>query len=140
MKALSFLPVFLFVISTGLSVSAAELSEIPDLVGNWTGTSTGHNAMDGYFYEGDFTYVFSVTDQNGRVFNGTLYVADINETTLYPYSGIISYDQKTLVITEYGTGMDTGYLISPEEMELILLVNEKNAFAVLCTLKKGTHP
>ena len=45
---------------------------------------------------------------------------------------------KTLEIAEFGTGKDTGYLVSPDQMELILLVDEADNFSVLCNLKKET--
>ena len=128
--------ILLLCTTIGLSFVSADTTEIPDLVGNWTGTSTGHNAVKGYFQEGDYGYVFSVTEQKGRIFNGTLYVTEKENITAYPYSGVISHDLKSFTIAEYGTGEDFGYLISPGEMELTLLVNEPDGFAVLCTLQK----
>ena len=40
---------------------------------------------------------------------------------------------KTLYITEYGTGNDLGYLVSPDEMELIGMTTKGNT--VLTELK-----
>lgn len=114
----------------------AELSVIPDLVGNWTGTSVGHNAQDGYINETTYEYVFVITDQQGRAFNGTLYESGINGDLTYGESGVISNDMKTLYIADHDKGYNTGYLLGPDTMELILLVDGDEALAEVCTLKK----
>ncbi len=116
----------------------ADESVVPDLVGTWNGTSDGYHAGYGYFHPGDYQYVLSINEQEGRIFHGTLIVSGLDPTKEYPLSGVVSHDMKTLEIAEYGTGTDTGYLLSPDEMELILLVNDSDNFSVLCKLKKET--
>lgn len=114
----------------------ADALTVPDLVGNWTGTSVGHYADKGYVDANTFEYTFVVTEQKDRVFNGTLLEEGINGHKEYPYSGIIGPDMKKLYIAEYGTGLDVGYLLSDTEMELILLVPEEKGLAELCVLTK----
>ncbi|MDD1728499.1 MAG: hypothetical protein LUQ50_05450 [Methanospirillum sp.] len=128
--------VLLISIGFGPAGVLADEPSLPDLVGNWTGTSEGFHAGSGYFHAGDYRYVLTIGQQEGRIFNGTLIVSGLDPTREYLLSGVIAHDMKTLEITEFGTGMDTGYLLSPDEMELVLLVNEVDNFSVLCTLKK----
>lgn len=128
--------VFLLLFGIGITIVAADESSIPDLIGNWTGTSYGYHSAAGYFHAGDYQYILKIGQQEERVFNGTLTVSGIDPTRSYPFSGIIAHDMKTLHIAEYGTGEDIGYLISPDELELILMVNDLDNFSVLCTLKR----
>ncbi|MDD1724915.1 MAG: hypothetical protein LUQ07_07285 [Methanospirillum sp.] len=128
--------VLLLIIGIGTVGVMADESLVPDLVGNWTGTSEGFHSGFGYFHAGDYHYVLNIGQQEGRIYNGTLTVSGLDPTRDYPFSGVISHDMKTLEIAEFGTGKDTGYLLSPDEMELVLLVDEADNFSVLCTLKK----
>lgn len=128
--------VLLLVIGVGTLGGMAYESSIPDLVGNWTGTSEGFHSDPGYFHAGDYQYILSIGEQEGRIFNGTLIVSGLDPTREYRFSGVIAHDMKTLHIAEYGTGQDTGYLLSPDRMELVLLVDKTDNFSVLCDLKK----
>ena len=128
--------VLLLFIGVGTIGCMADKSPIPDLVGNWTGTSEGFHSVPGYFHQGDYQYILSIGEQKGRIFNGTLTVSGLDPTREYRFSGVIAHDMKTLHIAEYGTGQDTGYLLSPDQMELILLVDNSDNFSVLYNLKK----
>lgn len=136
MKVSSVLCIVHLLLSFGISSVFAETLSVPDLIGNWTGTSTGHHADIGYIGSGTFEYTFIVTDQKDRIFNGTLVEEGINGHNEYQYSGIIGPDMKKLYLAEHGTGLDVGYLLSDNEMELILLVPEERSIAELCTLKR----
>lgn len=137
MKGIFGLVVITLIVCIGMSSVCAEVSSVPDLKGNWTGTSVGHEAKDGYIGEGTFNYNFVVEEQKGRVFNGTLFETGKDGEKTYFYSGIIAHDMKTLNIVEHGTGHEIGYLISDTEMELILQVSEEDGLAELVTLKKS---
>ncbi|WP_319578316.1 hypothetical protein [uncultured Methanospirillum sp.] len=128
--------VLLLIMGVGTTGGMADESSIPDLVGNWTGTSEGFHSEPGYFHAGDYQYILSIGQQEGRIFNGTLIVSGVDPTREYRFSGVIAHDMKTLHIAEYGTGQDTGYLLSPDRMELVLLVDDTDNFSVLCNLKK----
>ena len=134
------LVILLLCIGIGITHGMADQTFSPDLIGNWTGTSEGFHSGFGYFHAGDYHYILHIRDQQGRIFNGTLIVSGLDPTREYPFSGVIAHDMKTLEIAEYGTGKDIGYLVSPDEMELILLVDESDNFSVLCTLKKEHLP
>lgn len=126
----------LLFIGIGTPLVMADESSTPDLVGNWTGTSDGYHSGAGYFHAGDYHYILNIRQQEGRIFNGTLIVSGLDPSRDYLFSGVIAHDMKTLQIAEFGTGKDIGYLLSPTEMELVLLVDEADNFSVLCSLKK----
>ncbi|PWR73693.1 hypothetical protein [Methanospirillum lacunae] len=128
--------VLLIVIGVGIMGVMADESLIPNLVGNWTCTSEGFHSEPGYFHAGDYQYILNIGQQEGRIFNGTLIVSGLDPTREYPFSGVVAHDMKTLHIAEYGTGQDYGYLLSPDQMELVLLVDETDNFSVLCNLTK----
>lgn len=121
----------------GISLACAETSPLPDLVGNWTGSSTGHYAgEEGFVDEEAFVYVFVVEKQVDRAFHGTLYETGIRGEKSYPFSGVIGSDMKTLYMADHDKGYNTGSLIKPDTMELILLVDGSDGLAEVCTLKK----
>jgi hypothetical protein len=136
MNVREFLLLAFLLVWVGLLPVSAESSEIPDLVGNWTGHSVGHYAREGYTTEESFNYVFVITDQQGRAFNGTLYESGIHGDVAYGESGVISYDMKTLNMADHDKGYNHGSLVSPDTMELIILVDGEDALAEVCVLKK----
>lgn len=136
MKVRTVLLIFVLLVCVGLPYVSAESSEIPDLVGKWTGNSIGHYAEEGFINETVFSYEFVVTEQQGPAFTGNLYETGIHGNASYGFSGVIDHDMKTLYIADYDKGYNTGHLISADEMELILLVDGEKALAEICTLKK----
>lgn len=137
MKATSGLGLLIMAVCFCLTTVSADIVSVPDLVGNWTGTSSGHYAEIGYIEEGTYTYTLVIPEQRDRVFNGTLIEEGIDGHREYRFSGIIAPDMKELQIVEYGTGIDMGYLISDTDMELILLVHDEKGLAELCSLTKS---
>lgn len=134
--------VLLLVIVVGSSVVSADegigsgnTDVIPNLVGNWTGTSEGY-AWDYGFYGEEYPMevVLSIIEQKNRVFNGTLFTSGKDYQNTFSFSGIIDHDMQTLYLTEIGTGYDFGHLLSPDTIELICLDGEGNN--ALATLKK----
>ncbi len=83
-------------IGFGTAGVLADESSLPDLVGNWTGTSDGFHAGAGYFHDGDYRYVLNIGQQEGRIFNGTFIVSGLDPTREYPFSGVIAHDMKSL--------------------------------------------
>ena len=78
MKGLSVFGITLLLVCIWSTSVFAEPTSVPDLIGNWTGTSTGHYADIGYIGPETFTYTFVVIDQKDRIFNGTLMGEGIN--------------------------------------------------------------
>ncbi|MFH0968366.1 MAG: hypothetical protein V1862_11855 [Methanobacteriota archaeon] len=120
----------------GLSLACAE-STNPDLVGTWTGVSSGYYERDDLMFnetEG-LTYTLTIPEQQGRVFKGSLEASGDNFQANYTFSGIIDHDMTTIYLAEKGTGMDIGYIVSPTEMEFIGLGLEDSSTMLINFIK-----
>ncbi len=112
----------LLVAAIGLSVA-----EIPNLVGNWTGSIKGFSKDIGYMdvnKPGDLTMVIS--EQKGQAFIGnfslnfSLPKAGLMQET-EGFSGIIGSDNKTLYFAEYDKGYDIGTILSNDTIEAVYI-------------------
>lgn len=113
------------------SIVSAETASIPDLIGNWTGTSVGHMKEGGYETPLDYNYTLSIEDQTGRAFNGTLYITGPNYKGNTGFSAVIGNDMTSLYMSQYDDGFDFGEIISPNEIELIYAESGKNGMALI---------
>lgn len=122
----------------GVSLVGAESTEYPDLVGTWTGVSSGYYAkMDMIFNESDgLPYTMIIPEQQGRVFKGSLEAFGEHFQANYTFSGIIDNDMTTFYLAENGTGMDIGHIISPTEIELIGLDLDDSSTALITFIKE----
>jgi hypothetical protein len=110
-----------------LSLTGASMADIPNLVGNWTGSFEGYEKSIGYMNSdetGALTMVIS--EQKGRLFTGNFsFNFSLNETGQGQrdegFSGIIGLDNKTLYISEYDRGYDIGTITSNDTIELAYL-------------------
>lgn len=116
--------------TTSTQSSATTTTTTPDLTGKWTGSMTAYVNGTGYVSSPAGTMTMIVTDQNGRVFNGTMIFTDHNQTTetLY-FAGAISNDGKTITLVNEAGGYDTGTLVSRDEIELVY-VSDSHPFTV----------
>ncbi len=118
----TFVITFLLVAAIGLSVA-----EIPNLVGNWTGSLTGYNERIGYMdinKTGNLNMIIS--EQRGQVFIGNFSLNfSLPQTGLVQemegFSGAIGLDNKTLYIAEYDRGYDIGTILSNNTIEAIYI-------------------
>lgn len=136
MKVVTGLYVAILMVILGITLVSAEGTSQPDLVGNWTGTSVGHNADTGYFYENTFTYTLVIDEQHGRVYNGTLFEEGINGHKEYPFSGVLTPSQKTMLIADYVKGYNSGFIVNDTAMELVNLIDGTEGISEICTLYK----
>jgi len=122
----------------GLSLACAESTEYPDLVGIWTGVSSGYyEKVDLLFNETQgLPYTMNISEQQGRVFKGSLEASGEDFKANYTFSGIIDHDMTTIYLAEKGTGMDIGHIISPTEIEFICLGLEDSSTALINFIKK----
>jgi len=121
----------------GLSLVCAE-SINPDLVGTWTGVSSGYYEKDDLIFnetEG-LKYTLTIPEQQGRVFKGSLEASGNHFQANYTFSGIIDHDMTTIYFAEKGTGMDIGHIMSPTELEFIGLGLEDSSTALINFIKK----
>lgn len=120
MKTIRSIGLVLLALST-LGICAAE---IPNLVGNWAGTETGYDKEVGYIVDTDDILTFSITEQNGRIFNGEL-TYQLNGTDVVEgFAGIIDVDNKNIYIAEFVSGYDVGTIISEDEIDMMYLDSE----------------
>ncbi len=112
----------LLVATTGLSVA-----EIPNLVGNWTGSFKGYDENAGYMdinKTGNLNMIIS--EQKGQVFTGNFSINfSLPQTGLMQetegFSGAIGLDNKTLYIAEYDRGYDIGTILSNDTIEAVYI-------------------
>ncbi len=110
-------PVF---VMTALMLATMGLSvaEIPNLVGNWTGSYEGYEQRAGYLKNETGAFM-TVSEQKGRLFTGNF--SDM-EQWKEGFAGIIALDNKTLYIAEYDhMGYAIGTIISNDTIELAYL-------------------
>lgn len=115
--------------ATAPSTGTATSPGIPDLTGKWVGSMTAYIDGTGYVSSPAGTMTVIVTNQSGRVFNGTMTFTDDKTAESLQFAGAISQDGKTLTIVNENGGYDTGSIISPDELELVF-VSDKPPFTV----------
>jgi hypothetical protein len=113
-EKLAFALVALMFASIGLSAA-----EIPNLIGNWTGSYEGYANGIGYKATnetGAITLVIS--EQQGRLFTGNL--REMGQGTA-AVSGVIALDNQTFYMTESDGGYDIGTVLTSDTIELLYL-------------------
>ncbi len=99
-----------------IGLSAAE---IPNLVGNWTGTYEGYANGIGYTAANETGVItLSISEQLGRLFTGNL--SELGQGT-EGFSGVIALDNRTFYMTESDGGYDIGTVLSNDTIELLYL-------------------
>jgi hypothetical protein len=108
-------------VATTVSPAATTPSApvIPELTGNWSGTSTGYMYQSGYEVFNE-TLTMTVTSQEGRLFTGVLSFPMIDGTTeTKAFAGVLGDDGKTIKDIEYPSGFSDGVILAADEIELI---------------------
>lgn len=119
----------------------ADSATIPDLKGNWTGTSVGHTKGGGYDDLLTYIYKLSIVEQKDRAFNGTIaFVNKSDEKYLgeFGFSGVIGPDMKSLYLAEYEDGLDFGQIIDSDTIEIIYMQSGKNAAVAIETFTRDS--
>lgn len=102
-------------------------AEIPNLLGNWTGSWNGYSKEDGQVNATYGGINFTVLEQKGRIFAGNLIINFKNETTNEGFAGAIGLDNKTFYLAEFDEGYAFGTVISSDKIEYIYLADGENA-------------
>ncbi|HWQ19068.1 MAG TPA: hypothetical protein VN455_04765 [Methanotrichaceae archaeon] len=111
--------------------SEVYAAEVPNLIGNWTGSWSGYDLGMGYSNstEND-TFAIAITEQNGRIFSGNMSYSQANGTLeSEAIAGVIGADNKSIYTAESGKGYVTGTIVSADELELIYLADGKEMSA-----------
>jgi hypothetical protein len=114
----------LLALVVGMGICAAE---IPDLLGNWTGTWNGY--AEGKFSSSaeNSSINYTFLEQEGRIFAGNISYKLENGTEFDKgFVGAIGLDNKTLYIAESDMGYTHGTMISNDEIEMIYLQDGEN--------------
>lgn len=118
-----------------LMITGICTAEVPNLVGNWTGSQNTYVAENGSYklFENQSTSLV-ITEQKDRLFTGYVsYPSDGKEIVEY-LAGAIVLDNKTFYVGEMNEGYDIGTIISDDEIELIYLADGENGRTVINTL------
>ena len=112
-----------------LATIGLAVADIPNLVGNWTGSSEGYANGAGYKAANETGAItLAISEQSGRLFTGNL--SELGQDT-EGFSGIIASDNKTLYMAEYDMGYDIGTVLSEDTIELAYLEDGENGGAFI---------
>ena len=113
------------------------IAEVPDLLGNWTGSTTGYAAKDGFYklMEND-SISLAIVEQKDRLFTGNITYMQNGNEMVEGFAGAIGLDNKTLYIAEFDKGYDLGTIISYDEIELMYLEDGENGTAAIDRLHR----
>ena len=112
-------------------------AEVPNLLGNWTGSLSGYNDGKGYSnLSENGSILFNFEEQKDRLFIGNLTIKLKNETMASGFAGAIGLDNKTLYIAQFDKGYSLGTIISNDEMELIYLSDGKGGSVAIDRLHR----
>jgi hypothetical protein len=118
-----------------LMITGICTAQVPDLVGNWTGTQNTYVAENGSYklYENQSTSLV-ITEQKDRLFTGYVTYPSDGKEIVENLAGAIGLDNKTFYVAESNEGYDFGTIISDDEIELIYLAEGGNGRTVINTL------
>lgn len=133
MRVFSLIAYCMLCCCVGLPLACADSTHYPDLVGTWTGVSSGYyERHDVLFNESQgLPYTMTILEQQERVFKGYLNTSSDNFDANFTFSGVIDHDMTTIYFAEKGTGMDIGHIISPTEIEFINLGLKDSSTALI---------
>lgn len=112
-------------------------AQVPDLVGNWTGSQNAYIAENGVYRlsENESTSL-AITGQKDRLFTGYVTYPSNGKEIVENLAGAIGLDNKTFFIAELNEGYDFGTIISEDEIELIYLADGGQGRTVINKLQR----
>jgi hypothetical protein len=124
-----------------LLVTGVCTAQVPNMVGNWTGSENGYLESNGSIrFAENLTVDLAVVAQKDRLFNGDLTYPLENGTKFTEgFAGAIGSDNKTLYIAEFREGYDLGTIISGNEIELIYLQDGEEGGTYINNLHRITE-
>lgn len=141
--AISVLILILVLLSSGCTSASAPatpvpsatpspmiVAAIPDLTGTWTGPMKGFDEYAGFTSYPNFTVEIHITQQQGRLFTGTIvFMPKDGKVASTGIGGAISEDGKTFSMVEKEWGYSTGRIIGKNEVEITYL-NDHTPYSV----------
>ena len=134
--------ILLAFLAVGICTAQVPKAQIPNLVGNWSGSENGYFASNGsYKLAENLSVNLAIVEQKDRLFTGNLTFPSENGTKITEdLSGVIGLDNKTLYIAEFKEGYDLGSIVSDNEIELIYLQDGKLGGTLLYDLHRIINP
>lgn len=126
--------------ATAISPAATTPSApvIPDLSGNWSGTSTGYMYQSGYRVFNE-PIMMEVTSQEDLLFTGVFSFPHRDGTLeTKAFAAVLSDDGKTIKDIEYPGGFSDGIIVSGEEIELIFRDEASPSTICIDSIRRST--
>jgi len=106
---------------------------IPDLIGRWSGNSTGHTTVEGFFTH---PTLFNITKQKGQAFSGRKeYLRGDGKMYYENLSGIITLTGE-IYESDGGAGFSIGRLTGPDSLEFNYLEDGSDNKAYITQLTR----
>lgn len=106
--------------------------EIPNLIGNWSGTYIEYQKDTGYLESGNDLFFLNVTLQHDRIIAGYFkYVDKKGSSSTRDFSGVINSEGTEFSLAETDNGYSTGKFIGLDELEITYLNDREPVIAAL---------
>ncbi len=100
----------------------AQDKDIPNLVGTWQATSTGHEVKHGFHKKMEKAAEVVIKEQQDRVFHGFVTVNREEHKGQSTFSGLIAKDNKTIYVAGHKDGIRIGTIEGPNEITMYILI------------------
>jgi hypothetical protein len=119
-------------------VATPGITVVPELLGTWTGTSTGYIDQSGYVSFND-VLTLKVTGREGSFFTGEISFPEANGTIVSKaFAGVVGPGGKTFETIEYPGGFSDGVILSADAIELVFRDEAGPSTISLDSLKRAT--
>ncbi|MCX6698736.1 MAG: hypothetical protein NTV68_02225 [Methanomicrobiales archaeon] len=111
----------------------STMKSIPDLIGKWSGNSTGHTTVEGFFSHPTF---FNISEQKGQAFSGRKeYLRGDGKMYYENLSGIITMNGE-IYESDGVAGFSIGRLTGPDSLEFNYLEDGSDNKAYITRLSR----
>ena len=111
----------------------ATMKSIPDLIGRWSGNSTGHTTVEGFFTH---PTLFNISEQKEQAFSGRKeYLRGDGKMYYENLSGIITMTGE-IYESDGGAGFSIGRLTGPDSLEFNYLEDGSDNKAYITRLTR----
>lgn len=115
----------------------AAATALPDLTGTWTGPMKDYDEYAGFTDYPNFTVELHITEQQGRLFTGTIVFAlengNVSSTGI---AGAISEDGRTSSLVEKEWGYCSGRIVAKDAIEITYLNDHTPYSAAIDTFRR----
>lgn len=121
----------------GLLATGICTAQVPNLVGNWTGSENAYAAEDGSYKLLDYMSIsLAIVEQRDRLFKGYVTYTRNGTKIVEDFAGAIGSDNNTFYVAEFKDGYALGTIISNDEIEDIYLADGAMGGVAIDTLHR----